>query len=64
MELQSTTKPFMEYFIMLKSIHSCSLPAHEMESVTQFDELPDDWTYPEIQPKLLAKAISYLHLCG
>jgi 8-oxo-dGTP diphosphatase len=31
------------------------LPDFEIEKVELFEELPDNWTYPEIQPKLLEK---------
>jgi 8-oxo-dGTP diphosphatase len=31
------------------------LPDFEMEKVELFDELPNKWTYPEIQPILLSK---------
>ena len=29
----------------------------EMEKVVLLEELPDNWTYPQIQPKLIAKVI-------
>lgn len=32
------------------------LPPLEMERVELFDELPENWTYPEIQPRLLERA--------
>jgi len=35
------------------------LPNLEIDSVSQFEELPFAWTYPEIQPKLLEKADWY-----
>ena len=31
------------------------LPGYEIEKIELFDKLPDNWTYPEIQPKLLEK---------
>ena len=31
------------------------LPNYEMEKIQLFDNLPDNWTYPEIQPILLKK---------
>lgn len=34
------------------------LPNFEIERIELFDKLPDNWTYPEIQPKLLEKIIS------
>ena len=33
------------------------LPPFEMEKIELFDLLPDEWTYPEIQPKLLQKIL-------
>lgn len=33
------------------------LPASEMEKVCLFLDLPDSWTYPLIQPKLIEKVI-------
>lgn len=30
----------------------------EMEKVVLMDELPDNWTYPEIQPKLLERVLA------
>ena len=46
-----------------------ALPDMEIESVSQmdihgisrFEELPVEWTYPEIQPQLLEKANSYVN---
>lgn len=32
-----------------------SLPQLEIEKIEFFKELPDNWTYPLIQPKLIAK---------
>lgn len=31
------------------------LPRFEIEKIGLFDILPDNWTYPEIQPKLMDK---------
>ncbi len=31
------------------------LPDFEMEKIELFDSLPQNWTYPEIQPKLIEK---------
>lgn len=31
------------------------LPGFEIEKIEIFDKLPDKWTYPEIQPKLIEK---------
>lgn len=37
------------------------IPPLEIERIELFDSLPNNWTYPEIQPKLLQKAFeSYL----
>lgn len=36
------------------------LPGFEMEKIELFDELPDNWTYPDIQPKLLEKVLSVI----
>ena len=39
------------------------LPAEfEMERITLFTELPDAWTYPEIQPRLMAKIMETVSL--
>ncbi len=32
-----------------------TLPGYEIEKIEFFNTLPDNWTYPEIQPKLLEK---------
>lgn len=34
------------------------LPPLEIEQVELFEELPEHWTYPEMQPKLLEKAMA------
>lgn len=36
------------------------IPSFEMEKIELFDRLPDNWTYPEIQPKLLEKVNSVI----
>lgn len=36
------------------------LPGYEIEKIELFDNLPDNWTYPEIQPKLLKKTQSFI----
>ena len=38
------------------------LPNLEIESVSQFEKLPIDWTYPEIQPRLFEKVITLFDL--
>lgn len=32
-----------------------NLPGFEIAKIELFDKLPDNWTYPEIQPKLIEK---------
>ena len=34
------------------------IPDYEIERIEFFDDLPDNWTYPEIQPKLVEKVLS------
>ena len=41
-----------------KELHS------EMEKVVLMDELPENWTYPLIQPKLIEKYLEIKKLCG
>jgi 8-oxo-dGTP diphosphatase len=36
------------------------LPGFEIEKIELFDKLPDNWTYPDIQPKLLEKVQSVI----
>ena len=36
------------------------LPDFEMEKIELFDSLPENWTYPEIQPKLIEKANNFI----
>jgi len=43
----------MLYYSEIKSFSQ--LPKFEIEKVELFDELPENWTYPTIQPKLLEK---------
>lgn len=38
------------------------LPGFEMEKMELFDKLPDNWTYPDIQPKLLKKVQSVIEI--
>jgi 8-oxo-dGTP diphosphatase len=52
----SVTKDDVETFGMLyygEITEFGELPALEIEKIELFDELPDSWTYPEIQPKLI-----------
>ena len=51
---ENTTETFgMLYYASVTSFDE--LPPFEIGEVQLFDELPVDWTYPEIQPKLLQK---------
>ncbi|MBQ8623806.1 MAG: NUDIX domain-containing protein [Oscillospiraceae bacterium] len=44
-------------------IHSFSeLPPSEIEKVLLFDDLPADWTYPLIQPKLVEKVKQVINI--
>lgn len=36
------------------------LPGFEMEKIELFDSLPENWTYPEIQPKLIEKVNNFI----
>lgn len=36
------------------------LPGFEIEKIELFDKLPDNWTYPDIQLKLLEKVLSVI----
>lgn len=58
--IENRTETFgMLYFAVITSFGE--LPPLEIERIELFDSLPDNWTYPEIQPKLLQKALeSYL----
>ena len=52
--IENSTETFgMLYFADITKFEE--LPGFEMEKIDLFDELPDNWTYPEIQPKLLEK---------
>lgn len=39
-----------------------NLPDYEIERIDFFDEIPEELTYPEIQPRLLEKVIEVLEL--
>lgn len=43
----------MLYYADIKEFED--LPSFEMERIEFFDKLPDSWTYPEIQPKLIER---------
>ena len=47
----------MLYYAEIKSFGE--LPEMEMEKIELMDELPTNWTYPLIQPKLLDKVKNY-----
>lgn len=46
----------MLYFAEISKFEE--LPDFEIESIELFGNLPNNWTYPEIQPKLLEKVIN------
>ena len=46
----------MLYFACIKEFGE--LPQSEIEKIYLFDNMPDNWTYPLIQPKLIDKVIS------
>lgn len=48
----------MLYFAEIDSFDK--LPPLEIEYIKLFDRLPEHWTYPEIQPKLLQKAADFM----
>lgn len=53
--IENCTESFgMLYFATIASLGE--LPPLEIERIELFDVLPNNWTYPEIQPKLLQKA--------
>jgi 8-oxo-dGTP diphosphatase len=43
----------MLYYADIKEFEK--LPGFEIEKIEFFDMLPNNWTYPEIQPKLIEK---------
>ncbi len=49
----------MLYYADIKEFEK--LPGFEMEKIELFDKLPDNWTYPEIQPKLIEKVNSIIN---
>lgn len=48
---------FAEITEFAKELHS------EMEKVVLMDELPENWTYPLIQPKLIEKYLQIKRMC-
>ena len=48
---------FAEITEFAKELHS------EMEKVVLMDELPNDWTYPLIQPQLIEKYLQVKNIC-
>jgi 8-oxo-dGTP diphosphatase len=60
--IENSTETFgMLYFADITRFEE--LPEFEIEKVELFDKLPDNWTYPEIQPKLMEK-VRYCQLSG
>ncbi|MGB8453708.1 MAG: NUDIX domain-containing protein [Anaerocolumna sp.] len=52
--VENSTETFgMLYFADITKFEE--LPGFEIEKIELFDNLPVNWTYPEIQPKLLGK---------
>jgi len=49
----------MLYYATITSFGT--LPPLEIEYIELFEELPKNWTYPEIQPKLLQKVVEIIH---
>lgn len=47
---------YADVYIFEKTLHS------EIEKIVFLDQLPDLWTYPEIQPKLIQYYINYSHI--
>lgn len=47
---------YADFYIFEKTLHS------EIEKIVFLDQLPDLWTYPEIQPKLIQYYINYSHI--
>lgn len=48
----------MLYFASITALGE--LPPLEIERIELFDAFPEPWTYPEIQPKLLQKAVDFI----
>jgi 8-oxo-dGTP diphosphatase len=57
--IENNTESYgMLYYSDIKEFDK--LPDFEIEKVEFFDQLPDNWTYPEIQPVLLQRVEAYL----
>jgi len=57
--IENTKETFgMLYYSEIKSFGQ--MPELEIEKIELFDELPEKWTYPAIQPKLLEKVNSII----
>jgi 8-oxo-dGTP diphosphatase len=57
--VENSTETFgMLYFADITKFEE--LPGYEIEKIELFDELPDSWTYPEIQPKLIEKVLGFI----
>lgn len=47
---------YADVYTFEKTLHS------EIEKIVFLDQLPDLWTYPDIQPKLIQYYINYFHI--
>ena len=57
--IENSTETFgMLYFANITKFEE--LPGYEIEAVELFDQLPDKWTYPDIQPRLIEKVLSVI----
>lgn len=57
--IENSTETFgMLYFADITKFDE--LPVYEIDKIELFDNLPDNWTYPEIQPKLLERVHSVI----
>lgn len=57
--IENKTETFgMLYFADIYSFEA--LPALEIERIQLFNDLPENWTYPQIQPILLKKVVATL----
>jgi 8-oxo-dGTP diphosphatase len=55
--IENSTETFgMLYFADIIKFEK--LPGFEIEKIELFENLPDNWTYPEIQPKSIEKVLS------
>lgn len=57
--IETTSETFgMLYFADITKFEE--LPGYEMEKVELFEQLPENWTYPDIQPRLIEKVLHVL----